>query len=247
MTKKQDTKSDKENKDDDNSPDTTSEQADAVQANDNTAASSETTTDDSVNLQEKVEQLQKELEVANAKVEENWEHFVRTKADLDNLERRTQRDIENAHKYAADKFLEAIIPVIDSLEMGAEAAKQEGADVAKLREGMELTLKMFADTLHKFEVKKLDPVGDAFNPDFHQAMSMQESDEHNANTVLTVMQKGYLLNERLIRPALVVVSKAGNKQKNSEAKDQEGAATDANNSADDSSEASLGNTVDEKA
>lgn len=246
MTKKQDTKSDKENKDDDNSRDTTSEQADAVQANDKTAASGEATAEN-VNLQEKVEQLQKELEAANAKAEENWDHFVRTKADLDNLERRTQRDIENAHKYAADKFLEAIIPVIDSLEMGAEAAKQEGADVAKLREGMELTLKMFADTLHKFEVKKLDPVGDAFNPDFHQAMSLQESDEHNANTVLSVMQKGYLLNERLIRPALVVVSKAGNKQKNNGEKDKDNAATDAKNSADDSSEASLGNTVDEKA
>ena len=245
MTKNQET-----NTDDDNTEAAGQTEADANldtenaksdQASEVTANAEDCAPED---LAVEVERLQKALAEAEAKAEENWEHFVRTKADLDNLERRSQRDIENAHKYAGDKFLEAIIPVIDSLEMGAQAALQESADIAKLREGMELTLKMFADTLSKFEVKKLDPVGDSFNPDFHQAMSIQESDKP-ANTVLSVMQKGYLLNERLIRPALVVVSKPGKKSAATDA----GAEKADNDSSknDDAPEESLGNTIDEKA
>jgi len=241
MTKKQDITSENDNKEAEISDDNVAENE--AQSSDNDTASGAS----DVDLQAQVASLQKELEQAKAKAEENWEHFVRTKADLENLERRSQRDIENAHKYAGEKLLEAMIPVIDSLEMGAEAAKQDSADVAKMREGMELTLKMFADTLSKFEVVKLDPTGDMFNPEYHQAMTMQESSEHAANTVLSVMQKGYLLNERLIRPALVVVSKPSGKsnkaakggQNNDDSADV-GASSDA-------PEDSLGNTVDEKA
>jgi len=233
MTNKQDTNSDNTNE--------VNEAAKDAESSDNNAVKGEAS-DEGIDLRPEVDRLQKELDAANAKADENWEHFVRTKADMENLHRRAQRDVENAHKYASEKFLEAMIPVIDSLEMGAHAASQEGADIEKLREGMELTLKMFADALHKFEVKKLDPVGDTFNPEFHQAMTMQESDQHAANTVLSVMQKGYLLNERLIRPALVVVSKAGNK-KNNDSKDENASAS----SSDGAPEASEGKTVDEKA
>lgn len=164
-------------------------------------------------MHEKVARLGKELEQAKAKVDENWTHFVRTKADLDNLERRARRDVENAHKYAGEKLLEAMLPVIDSLEMGAEAAKKDAIDINKVLEGMELTVKMFENTLSKFEVKRLDPIGTPFNPDFHQAITLQPSAEVAPNTVLSVLQKGYMLNERLLRPALVVVSKSVAKPK----------------------------------
>jgi len=210
------------------------------------AAADAEVNDSDPDLKAEVERLKQELIAANAKAEENWEHFVRTKADLDNLERRSKKDIENAHKYAGEKLLEAMIPVIDSLEMGALAAQQESADISKIQEGMELTLKMFSDTLSKFEVKKLDPTGNPFNPEFHQAMSIQESEEHAANTVLSVMQKGYLLNERLIRPALVVVSKP---PKNSKSSDEDAKAEDdqAQKPDADASSDSIGKTIDEKA
>ena len=209
---------------------------------DNVTAQAEVSTDQpTAELNETIKQLGAELELAKAKVEENWDHFLRTKAELDNLERRAKRDVENAHKYAGEKLLEAMLPVIDSLEMGAQAARQEGTDINKVLEGMELTLKMFEDTLHKFEVKKLDPTGTPFNPEFHQAMTLQESAEHAPNTVVSVMQKGYLLNDRLIRPALVVVSKEakGSKVKSESTSEKE---KDTN-----SDDGNLGTKIDEKA
>jgi len=245
MTKKQDTDSDNIKKEDANDFEQSVASA-AAELSDDTGATTEV--GDQGELQAELGRLQSELEAANAKAAENWEHFVRAKADLENLERRAQRDVENAHKFASEKFLEAMIPVIDSLEMGADAARQGGADVTKLKEGMELTLKMFADALHKFEVKKLDPVGESFNPEFHQAMSLQESAEHPANSVLMVMQKGYLLNERLIRPALVVVSKNGGKKKSDdEANGSKDAKTSSDGSSDTGTDETMGKTVDEKA
>jgi molecular chaperone GrpE len=127
---------------------------------------------------------------------------------LENTKRRMQRDIENAHKYAVEKFVIELLPVKDSLEMGLEAAKYQNGNIEKLLEGTELTLKMFNDAVNKFGVEVLDPIDQPFNPEFHQAMSMQESHIKPANTVLAVMQKGYTLNGRLVRPAMVVVSKA---------------------------------------
>lgn len=248
MTKKQDTSSEDVNaesgveKESEEKVESAAEQVEAAAA----AAADEGKNQEIPDLEAEVQRLTQELEAANNKAAENWEHFVRTKADLDNLQRRSKKDIENAHKYAGEKLLEAMIPVIDSLEMGALAAQQDSADISKIREGMELTLKMFADTLSKFEVKKLDPAGDPFNPDFHQAMSIQESNEHDANTVLSVMQKGYLLNERLIRPALVVVSKPTKKSKSAEQKDANAEDDKVDKPADGASD-TIGNTIDEKA
>jgi len=149
------------------------------------------------------------LEDARAKADENWNLYLRSQAEMENLRRRGEKDLESAHKYALEKFANELLPVKDSLELGL-AAVEENSDeaVEKLREGTELTLKMLASALEKFGVKEINPVGEAFNPDLHQAMTMQESAEAAPNTVLLVMQKGYTLNERMIRPALVVVSKA---------------------------------------
>ncbi len=155
------------------------------------------------------EDLARLLEEAHAKAEENWEKVVRVQAELENSQRRAQRDIENAHKFGLEKFAQELLPVKDSLEMGLSAAEGSDHEVAdKLREGTELTLKMFTSALEKFGVKEINPVGEAFNPEWHQAMTMQESAEHEPNTVMAVMQKGYSLNDRLLRPAMVVVSKA---------------------------------------
>lgn len=155
---------------------------------------------------EELQQLHSQLSAAEAKASENWDQLLRTKAEMDNLRRRTERELESAHKYALDRMAQELLPVIDSLELGLGAAKAEGASVEKLVEGTELTLKMLFNALEKFGIQAVNPEGERFNPDFHQAMTTQPASHVEPNTVLTVFQKGYLLNDRLLRPALVVVS-----------------------------------------
>ena len=154
------------------------------------------------------EELALLLEDARAKADEHWNQVVRMQAELENTRRRAAADVEKAHKFGLEKFAAELLPVIDSLEMGLAAAEGNDHEIAeKLREGTELTLKMFAGVLEKFGVKAVDPLGQPFNPELHQAMTMQPSEEYEPNTVTAVMQKGYVLNERLIRPAMVMVSK----------------------------------------
>ncbi len=148
------------------------------------------------------------LEDARARADEHWNELLRSRADMENLRRRAERDVENAHKFALEKFSQELLPVVDSLELGIAAVNGDGDELQKLLEGMELTLKMLLSTLEKFGIKQLVPVGEKFDPERHQAMSMQESAEHEPNTVMAVMQKGYVLNDRLVRPAMVVVAKA---------------------------------------
>ncbi len=152
--------------------------------------------------------LEEQLKQAQAKGEENWQEFLRARAEMENIKRRAAQDVEKARKFALEKFSTELLAVVDSLEMGLKAAEEEGQDVDKLREGSELTLKLLHQALNKFSVEALNPEGDRFNPEFHEAMAMQPSAEHEPNTVLNVVQKGYTLNGRLIRPAMVVVSKS---------------------------------------
>ncbi len=149
------------------------------------------------------------LEDARNKADEHWNQCLRLQAEIENLRKRAERDVANAHKFALEKFLTELLPVKDSLEMGlAAAAEGEQIDVAKLKEGTELTLKMLGDALEKYGIKEIDPEGEKFDPAFHEAMSMQEREDVDPNTVVTVVQKGYTLNDRLIRPAMVIVAKA---------------------------------------
>lgn len=175
---------------------------------DETAMESETNESSPETEESSIEALEAKLAEAEAKAEENWDQLVRTKAEMENIRRRTERDLANAHKFALEKFAQELLPVIDSMEMGVAAAQDETADVSKLREGMEMTLKMFETAVEKFGIKGVHPHGEAFNPEHHQAMTMIDSTEHEPNTIIDVMQKGYLLNERLVRPAMVVVSSA---------------------------------------
>lgn len=135
------------------------------------------------------------------------DQVLRAHADAQNARRRAEQDVEKAHKFALEKFAKELLPVIDSLERAIEAFDQAGADEA-LKEGVEMTLSMFISTLGKFNVEQLNPQGEPFDPQFHEAMSMVPNPEVEPNTVIAVMQKGYLLNGRLVRPAMVMVSKA---------------------------------------
>ena len=157
------------------------------------------------------EELLLTLQDAQAKADEYWNQLLRARADLENFQRRAQRDLENAHKFALEKFMRELLPVVDSLELGLAAARGGEADLAKVTEGLELTLKMLQGVLEKFGLVAIEPAGERFDPEQHQAMSTQASDEVAPNTVLNVYQKGYKLNERLIRPALVQVSSGAGK------------------------------------
>ncbi|MDH0894399.1 MULTISPECIES: nucleotide exchange factor GrpE [unclassified Pseudomonas] len=133
---------------------------------------------------------------------------LRVAADLQNVRRRAEQDVEKAHKFALEKFANDLLPVVDSLERGLEMSSATDEVSKAMREGIELTLKLFHDTLKRYQLEAVDPHGAPFNPEHHQAMAMEESTHVEPNTVLKVFQKGYLLNGRLLRPAMVVVSKS---------------------------------------
>jgi len=154
-----------------------------------------------------IEQLQAQLELANAKADEKTDLALRTHAEMENLRKRQTRELEKNHKRALKDIAEELLPVRDTLELGVAAADEEQADLAKIVEGTELTLKMLTQALEKFNIKEVDPVGEKFDPDLHQAISAQEGTDKPANTVLNVMQKGYTLNDLLLRPAMVVIAK----------------------------------------
>ncbi len=153
-----------------------------------------------------VDQLKKQIEELTAKADENWNLYLRSQAEVENVRKRGQKDVESAHKYAVDKFVAELIPIKESMDLGYAASHEESVDIAKIKEGTELTLKMFDQMFGKFKIVELNPKGEKFNPSFHEAISMLPSPEFDANTVMDVVQKGYLLNERVIKPALVVVS-----------------------------------------
>ena len=151
--------------------------------------------------------LEEELAAAQAKADENWERVLRMQADMENQRKRAQRDVEHARKYALESIINDLLPVKDSLEMGITAARETDADASKIIEGSDLTLKMLAQAFDKYNISEINPVDEKFDPELHQAMSMQEVEGKDSNTVTGVLQKGYTLNGRLLRPALVMVAK----------------------------------------
>ena len=151
--------------------------------------------------------LEDELAEARRAAQENLDRALRAQAEIENVRRRMGRELQNAHKFALERFVSELLPVKDSLELGLAAAAEKGASTTSIAEGVELTLRMLEQAMGKFEIRTVDPAGEPFNPEFHQAITMQESDTAESGTVLTVVQKGYLLNERLVRPAMVIVAK----------------------------------------
>ena len=145
-----------------------------------------------------------ELEV---QLEGMKDQVLRHQAEVQNVKRRADQDVEKARKYALERFCNELLPIVDSLEMAILSASPDQEDSESILKGVKLTLKMFVDTLAKFNLEQIDPEGEPFDPKLHQAVSMVENNEVEPNTVLSVMQRGYVLSGRLIRPAMVVVSK----------------------------------------
>ena len=188
----------------------------------------ETTNPDIENVEQPTEELVEEAQAAEgsaeaveegpdpeAQIEALQEELTKTKddalrtlADAQNIKRRAEGEIDKARKFALEKFASELLAVADNLERALEAADTDNETVKPLAEGVQLTQKTLIDTLARFNVTQLDPVGEPFDPQFHQAMSMVENPDVEPNTVTLVMQKGYTLNERLLRPAMVMVSKA---------------------------------------
>lgn len=163
---------------------------------------------DTLSAEAEIAVLYAELEAAKATIADQKDSVVRAAAEVENIRRRAQQDVEKAHKFALEKFANELLPVIDNLERAIEFADKSNEAILPILEGVEMTAKSFADTVAKFGVEVINPQGESFNPEFHQAMSIQPSTEVAPNTVLAVMQKGYSLNGRLLRPAMVMVSKA---------------------------------------
>ena len=153
----------------------------------------------------KIEDLESQLQEAQQSAKDNWDKLLRSQAEMENLKRRTTKDLENAHKFALDGFVKALLEVSDSLTMGIKSAKDEKATIETTTEGLELTMKVFNSTLEKFGVESINPVDEKFDPELHEAVTMVPMPDKKSNTVLEVIQTGFTLNGRLVRPALVIV------------------------------------------
>ncbi len=164
-------------------------------------AEQQATTDPVDAAQQRIAELEDQLAGAQ-------ENALRAAAEAQNIRRRAEQDIEKAHKFALEKFATDLLAVLDSLERGLEVSDPTDESIRPMREGMQLTYKLFLDTLKRFQVERVDPQGEPFNPEQHQAMAMEESIHAEPNSVLKVFQCGYVMNGRLLRPAMVVVSKA---------------------------------------
>ena len=156
----------------------------------------------------RIAELEKALAASEAKFNEQQDSVLRARAEMENARRRAEAEVEKARKFALERFAGELLDVIDNLERAVMVADTENEAIKPMLEGVEMTLKSFVSTIEKFGMTPIDPQGEAFNPELHQAMSMQESADCAPNTVMAVMQKGYELNGRLLRPAMVMVSRA---------------------------------------
>ena len=182
------------------------EESDALEPNDSDEGINAEFDDDGHALEHlSYQELEDKLTLTEQQAHENWEKSARAMAELDNVRRRAEREVANAHRYGLEKLLNSLLPVVDSIEEALRLADLH-ADTA-MHEGLELTMKLFLDVLAKYDVQQLNPQGERFDPQEHEAMSMQASTDVPSNTVLVVFQKGYKLNDRIIRPARVIVAK----------------------------------------
>jgi molecular chaperone GrpE len=158
--------------------------------------------------QQQIVELEAAVIAAETKLVEQKDSVMRAIADADNARKRAQGEIDKARKFALEKFAGELLPVADNLERALQVANPEDEAIKSIVHGVEITLKSFFSTIEKFGMTVIDPQGQPFNPEKHQAMSMQENAELPANTVMAVMQKGYEINGRLLRPAMVLVTRA---------------------------------------
>jgi molecular chaperone GrpE len=167
---------------------------------------SEADVEEKLQAESETEQPESQVEDLQQKLNTLGEQLLREQAEMQNVRRRAQRDIENAHKYALEKFASELLSVVDNLERAIDAIDTEDESQKSVAEGLELTLKTFIEILSKYNVEAVDPAGQPFDADLHQAVSTVPNNDVEPNTVINVFQKGYTLNGRLVRPAMVVVS-----------------------------------------
>ncbi|MBL3555635.1 MULTISPECIES: nucleotide exchange factor GrpE [Marinobacter] len=184
----------------------------AAEAADQGKAATETADQGKAAAEEAEESFpESDVDALKAQAQEFQEQMLRSQAEMQNVRRRAEIDVEKAHKFALEKFVKELLPVADSLEKAVESTEgheDSGELVASIREGVEMTLNLFMNSLRKFNVEQLNPIGEPFDPQQHEAMSMVPAPNAEPNSVVAVVQKGYMLNERLVRPAMVVVAKA---------------------------------------
>jgi len=179
----------------------------ATDAGDETAHLQDVVPEHAEEIDTEAEPPEQQLVQAQETIKDYWEQMMRLRAEIENNRKRAERDIEAAHKFALKNFVESLLPVIDSMEMGQIAATAENATLESINEGAALTMNMFKQALEKHGLEQIDPKGEKFDPERHQAISMIEDKTASSNSVVEVMQKGFVLNERLVRPAMVVVAK----------------------------------------
>lgn len=153
-----------------------------------------------------IEELQSELIESQNSSKESYEKLVRVQAEMENLRKRNAKDLENAHKFALDGFSRSLLEVADSISMGIKVASEKGTDIENIKKGLEMTNKVFLDTLEKYNIQQINPKNEKFNPEQHEAITMVPNPDVESNTIIDVMQVGFSLNDRVIRPAMVVVS-----------------------------------------
>jgi molecular chaperone GrpE len=188
-----------------NQPEIDIEQQDVDQSEQDTETTQEINQE---SIETQVEVLQAALLEAEAKIDAQKDSVIRAKAEADNARKRSIQEVDKARKFALEKFAGELLPVLDNLERALQVPNADDEAVKPLIAGVEMTMKLFLSTIEKFDLNVVDPQGQSFNPDLHQAMAMQPAEGVAPNTVISVMQKGYTLNGRLLRPALVMVSKA---------------------------------------
>jgi molecular chaperone GrpE len=206
MSDNRDAQNENHNEADESSSNDPAINAETTESNDNSVE-----VEESVNIETSsdiISALEDKLAAANATIEGQKEGVLRARAEMENAKRRAEAEVEKARKFALERFAGELLPVADNLERAIQVADASNEAVKPLLEGVELTMKSFVSTIEKFGLVVIDPQGDTFNPELHQAMSMQESTEVAANTVIAVMQKGYQINGRLLRPAMVMVSRS---------------------------------------
>lgn len=158
-------------------------------------------------LIKEIEQLKDELETAQQSTKDNYEQILRAKAEMENIKKRNIKEVADAHKYAIDGFAKELLVVLDSLNLGLKSAQTKGVKIDSVIDGMNILAKSFNTSLAKFGIKEINPQDETFNPDYHEAMTMIDVKGKDSNTIIDVMQVGFTLNDRLLRPAMVVIAK----------------------------------------
>ena len=194
---------------DDATPDNSAETDDLAQTQESAASKPMSDQPSETSGADTDEDSDSALTAAKSEAEKYRDMALRAEAEMQNLRRRSERDVQNAHKFGAERLIQNLLPVVDSLEKAVEASQQaETAEDDPQLEGLKLCLKLFTDVLIKEGIEVVEPLGEPFDPNVHEALSMIENPDMEPNTVMAVIQKGYRLHERLVRPAMVMVSKA---------------------------------------